>query len=250
MGQTFSFLPSLITSCNLSNVFAPFRSKPSQQLNWQREDLAEGSNTERSSARMGWAEEFASACCARSRLHPGKRLASLQSPREKTKSSSIPGSRRAARGWRGEPGEPETGDRVTEDTRLLLGSAGRAQVLQRTTLKRATALLYSIKKQFPIKLPFLWNAFQNLAWIASYVKPRLLGSLVYFPCNKNMPRHHKWALSANRWQVSSLPLGSHWGTSRSAWANRVHVQGPTTTQQVEGEQRKKLVWAKTIPALK
>lgn len=119
MGQTFSFLPSLITSCNPSNVSAPFRSKPSQQLNWQREDLTEGSNTKRSSARMGWAGELASACCARSRLHPGKRLASPQSPREKTKSSSIPGSRRAARAWRGEPGEPETGSQKTRGRSLV-----------------------------------------------------------------------------------------------------------------------------------
>lgn len=53
MGQTFSFLPSLIPSCNLSNASAPFHSKPGQQLNWQREDLTEGSNTERGSVRMG-----------------------------------------------------------------------------------------------------------------------------------------------------------------------------------------------------
>lgn len=42
--------------------------------------------------------------------------------------------------------------KATGDTRPRLGSARWVHVLQRTTLKRATALPYSIKKQFPIML--------------------------------------------------------------------------------------------------
>ena len=139
MGQTFSFLPSLITSRNPSNASAPFQSKPGQPLNWQREDLTEGSNTKHGSARMGRAGELSSACCAGSQLYPGKRLASLQSPRGKTKSISVPGSRRAARGWRDEPGKPETGGRVTGDARPLLGSARAGAGLANNYTKKSNS---------------------------------------------------------------------------------------------------------------
>lgn len=68
MGQTYSFLPSLITSHNPSNASAPVHSKPSQQLNCPQEDLTEGSNSEQGSLRMGWAGEFMfiAVCYARS----------------------------------------------------------------------------------------------------------------------------------------------------------------------------------------
>lgn len=105
MGQTLSFLPSLITSCNPSNVSAPLHSKPGQLLNWQREDLTEGCNTERGFAGMARAGDFTSAPCARSRLYPGNRLASLQKPGEKKKKRLYPG----------EPGEAQAGGRATGD---------------------------------------------------------------------------------------------------------------------------------------
>lgn len=62
MGQTYSFLPSLITSHNPSNASAPLHSKPNQQLNCP----TEGSNSEQGSPWMGWAGEFMYVCYARS----------------------------------------------------------------------------------------------------------------------------------------------------------------------------------------
>lgn len=65
--------------------------------------------------------------------------------------------------YRGATKLPEVGAGSPESLRQEAGlqemrdaaqSVGRAQVLHRTTLKRATALPYSIKKQFPTKLPF------------------------------------------------------------------------------------------------